>query len=162
MVKKHLNNVLISHHYDFVFCLLPDPTTHGQHKAATLIALNAIEALPAEYRPVILGAATRNKTDSAVAFSSYSNYKETQTVNDTPLVNVDRTARFSFKNKVNYKVIANWEIAEHKSQGVTQMSMNDGDLEEFWYFKINGDAGVKKTKQLFDLLKQTPYLYKVY
>ena len=81
---------------------------------------------------------------------------------DKPLVTVDRTASFSFKNRINYKIIANWEIAEHKSQGVTQMSVNDGDLEEFWYFKLNGSAGIEKTRELFNLLKQTPYLSKTY
>jgi LmbE family N-acetylglucosaminyl deacetylase len=162
LVKKHLDEVLAKNHYDFIFCLLPDPNTHGQHKAATLLALNAIAGLPVSKRPVILGAVTRNKTDPVISFPGYSNYKETQTQSDTPLFSVDRTACFSYNNRVNYKVIANWEIAEHKSQGVTQMSVNDGDLEEFWYFKINDNARIEKTKALFGRLKQTPYLSKTY
>jgi LmbE family N-acetylglucosaminyl deacetylase len=161
-VKKHLNEALVNNHYDFVFCLLPDPGTHGQHKAATLLALNVVSGLLPNKRPIILGAATRNKADPMVTFSAYLNYKETQTLSDTPLFSVDRTASFSFKNRINYKIIANWEIAEHKSQGVTQMSVNDGDLEEFWYFKLNDSTGLKKADDLFDLLKQTPYLSKTY
>ena len=66
------------------------------------------------------------------------------------------------RNRVNYKVIANWEIAEHKSQGFTQMTMNDGDLEKFWYFKLNGQAGIDKCRKLFELLKQVPYISKAY
>ncbi|MDB5111072.1 MAG: hypothetical protein JWR67_2186 [Mucilaginibacter sp.] len=45
IVKKHLNEVLEKNHYDFVFCLLPEPGTHGQHKAAALLTLNAVTSL---------------------------------------------------------------------------------------------------------------------
>lgn len=152
--KKRLNEVLTKSKYDFVFCVLPEPCTHGQHKAASLLALNSIAALPAASRPIILGARTRNKTDTICRFEQYLYYKATKTEPHT--YQVDRTASFGFKNKLNYKVIANWEIAEHKSQGATQMTMNDGDLEEFWYFTLNGDAGLVKTRQLFNLLEQIP------
>jgi LmbE family N-acetylglucosaminyl deacetylase len=162
LIKRHLTQLLKKKHYDFVFTLLPEPGTHGEHKAAAILALNTIAALPLSERPVILGAITQNKTDSIFKFNQYTNYLETQTITDTPLFEVDRTASFSYKNRVNYKVIANWEIAEHKSQGFTQMTMNDGDLEEFWYFKINGTEAVAKCENLFKLLRQVPYLSKVY
>ena len=162
LVKKHLTQLLKKKHYDFVFTLLPEPGTHGAHKAATILALNTIAALPLADRPVILGAITLNKVDPAVRFNQYADYRETETIADTKLFEVDRTASFSYKNRVNYKVIANWEIAEHKSQGFTQMTMNDGDLEEFWYFKTNGTEGVSKCQNLFKLLRQVPYLSKVY
>jgi len=159
LIKQHLNEVLTRNKYDFVFCLLPEPCTHGQHKAASLLALNAISALPSANRPIILGARTRNKTDTICRFAQYLNYQETHA--DLFVFQVDRTTNFGFKNKLNYKVIANWEIAEHKSQGATQMAMNDGDLEEFWYFALNGQEGPKKTSRLFDLLAQTPGVSRV-
>ncbi len=161
-VNTRLNQVLTNNHYDFVFTLLPEAITHGAHKAATLIALNAIAKLPVNNRPVILGATTWNKPDTATRFSAYSSYVQTQTLTDTATFKVDRTASFSYKNKVNYKVIANWEIAEHKSQGVTQMSMNEGDVEQFWYFAVNDKAGLQKTKDLFKALSYTPYIPKTY
>jgi LmbE family N-acetylglucosaminyl deacetylase len=162
IVKKHLTQLLKKKHYDFVFTLLPEPGTHGEHKAATILALKTIaDLLPAE-RPIILGAITQNKPDPTFKFSRYADYKETETTTDAPPFEVDRTASFSYRNRVNYKVIANWEIAEHKSQGFTQMTMNDGDLEAFWYFKINGSEGVEKCQNLFRALKQVPYLSKVY
>ncbi|MES2107753.1 MAG: PIG-L family deacetylase [Bacteroidota bacterium] len=162
VVKKHLKLLLKKKGYDFVFTLLPEPGTHGEHKAAAILALDVLAALPPAERPVILGAITQNKADTVFKFSRYAAYPVTETTNDTPLFEVDRTASFSYKNRVNYKVIANWEIAEHKSQGFTQMTMNDGDLEEFWYFKLNGDVGIKKCADLFNVLKQVPYLSKVY
>ncbi|WP_184547946.1 PIG-L family deacetylase [Mucilaginibacter sp. FT3.2] len=161
-IKKQLNQVLLNNHYDFVFTLLPETTTHGQHKAATLIALGAIAALPIANRPIILGAATLNKIAPVAHFTQYAQYPLTKTVSDTALFSIDRNASFSYKNRINYKVIANWEIAEHKSQGLTQMSMNDGDLEEFWYFAINGEAGISKSKAFFNALANTPYVSKIY
>lgn len=162
VIKKRLNQILTSNHYDFVFTLLPENTTHGQHKAATLLALNAIAALTVDNRPIILGAVTLNKTDSVTRFSKYAQYPLTHTLTDTALCRIDRSASFSYKNRVNYKVIANWEIAEHKSQGLTQMTMNDGDLEEFWYFSINGTPGINTCKALFNRLSYTPYAPKTY
>ncbi|ASU33942.1 PIG-L family deacetylase [Mucilaginibacter xinganensis] len=162
LVQKHLTQLLKKKHYDFIFTLLPEPGTHGEHKAAAILALNTLATLPIADRPLILGATTQNKADSTLGFSQYANYQGTETITKTPSFEVDRTASFSYKNRVNYKVIANWEIAEHKSQGFTQMTMNDGDLEEFWYFKSNGLEGVAKCENLFRLLRQVPYLSKVY
>ncbi|TWI97564.1 GlcNAc-PI de-N-acetylase [Mucilaginibacter frigoritolerans] len=162
LIKRNLNRVLSKKHYDFVLCLLPDSSTHGEHKAATLLSLDVIAGLPENNRPVILAATTRNKTDQICRFSAYKDYSETSTLTDTPLFKVDRTTCFGYRNKINYKIIANWELAEHKTQGFTQMTMNDGDLEEFWYFKLNGKAGIDKCVTLFNSLKQTPYLSKTY
>jgi len=156
LIEKQLKQLLLKHNYDYVFCMLPTPGTHGEHKAATLLALNVVVLLPANQRPIILGANTRNKTDTTTRFSQYKNYAETKVITDTPLFKLDRTTGFSYKNRVNYKVIANWEIAEHKSQGYTQMTMNDGDLEEFWYFSLNGNHGIEKCAKLFNLLRQVP------
>ncbi|MGZ3753088.1 MAG: PIG-L family deacetylase [Mucilaginibacter sp.] len=159
IIKKQLRQLLLKNSYDYVFCLLPSQDTHGEHKAATLLALNVIGMLPASRRPVVLGALTQNKTDTLFRFSQYKDYAETKVIADTPLFKLDRTTSFSYKNRLNYKVIANWEIAEHKSQGYTQMTMNDGDLEEFWYFSINGDPGFDKCSNLFNLLSQPPIPY---
>ena len=162
LIKRRLKNVLANNHYDFIFCMLPEQDTHGQHKAATLLTLNVISNLPADNRPVVLGARIRNKTDTAFKYIQYADYPLSKSLTDTATFNVDRTASFSFKHRVNYKVIVNWEIAEHKSQGVMQMAMNDGDLEEFWYFTLNNREGLLKTQALFYELRQNPYLSKTY
>jgi hypothetical protein len=162
VVKERLNRLLVQNKYDFVFCLLPEPVTHGAHKAATLLALSAVAALPANKRPVVLGAALHNKIDATCVFGEYANYAITRTLKNKCFFCLDRTVTFSYKNRMNYKVIANWEIAEHKSQGVTQMTMNEGDLEEFWYFSMNGVEGIGKSQALFDQLSKIPYESRVY
>lgn len=65
-------------------------------------------------------------------------------------------------NRLNYKLVASWELAEHKSQGATQMYINQGDYENFWYYAMNEDAGIAKTKALFERLKIVPYKPKKY
>ena len=155
--RSKLNKVLKEGAYDFVFCLLPDSAEHGAHKAATLLALDQVAKLPARQRPVILGVRTRNQTDSEFLFRGYSHYTSTRTITDTAIFTVDRTATFSFNNKLNYKVIANWEIAEHKSQGATQMTMNQGDLEQFWYFTQENANGIQRARHLIHTLQITPY-----
>jgi hypothetical protein len=119
--------------------------------------LQAVAALPVSERPVILGAALRDKTDSSREFSFLNNYELTRTTDSLPNFTIDRTISFSYKNGINYKIIANWELAVHKSQGATQMTMNDGDLEEFWYFSINSSDRLIDTKDLFARLSWSPY-----
>ena len=161
-VRKRLKKILTTQQYDFVFCMLPEPQTHGQHKAAALLALDVLRDLPLTEKPIILGALLTNKATPEFKFTQLGNYVETQVVTDTASFGIDRTESFSYHNRVNYKVIANWDIAEHKSQGVTQMTMNEGDLEQFWFFKQNAPAGLEKCRQLFNELKRTPYLSKTY
>jgi len=157
-VQQQLHQILTQNHYNYVFCLLPEADTHAGHKAATLLALDAVASLPANERPVILGTALHNKTDEVRTFDQLPTYKLTATITTAPSFSVDRTTSFSYRNKINYKIIANWELAAHKSQGATQMTMNDGDLEEFWYFKINSPAKLTQTAQLFNQLNQSPYV----
>ncbi|WP_214070382.1 PIG-L family deacetylase [Mucilaginibacter sp. dw_454] len=160
-VKKRLHDILVRNHYDDVFCLLPEADTHGGHKAATLLALDAVAALPANQRPLIFGAALRDKTDNARTFNGLGTYQLTRTDNPLPSFVIDRTVSFSYQNRINYKIIANWELAAHKSQGATQMTINDGDLEEFWSFSINNTDKKVEADTLFARLCQSPYKTKV-
>ena len=163
LVMVQLRRIMMNVKYDFVFCLLPVPETHGHHKAATMLALQTADQLPEEQKPVVLGVSDSNKDDTIhTAFEQLKDYKETAIRKNTPLFTLDRTVKFGYKNSLDYKVIVNWEIAEHKSQGTMQLAMNRGDYENFWYFNINGDRGIEKTTQLFEELKKVPYPSKTY
>lgn len=163
LVMVQLRRIMMAVKYDYVFCLLPVPETHGQHKAATILALQTAEQLPAEQKPIVLGAKTSSKTDSLqYVFTQLKEYKETAIDKNAPVFELDRTVRFGYKNALDYKVIVNWAIAEHKSQGTMQMEMSHGDFENFWYFSINDEAGIPKTQILFEELKKVPYPTKTY
>lgn len=162
-VSTRLKEIMTQTKYDYVFCLLPTPETHAHHKAATMLAIKAIQSLPKEQRPVILGVTVATKSDTAhYQFHQLKDYNFTQVEGDAPFFFFDRSVKFGYKDALSYKVIVNWEIAEHKSQGTMQLAMNQGDLEQFWYFSINGFAHVESCNQFFESLKKIPYLPKTY
>ncbi len=163
LVATRLNEIMTKTKYDFVFCLLPTPETHAHHKAASLLALRTIQSLPIEQRPIILGVTGANKNDTTkYSFSQLKDYKESKVDGNGPMYYFDKSVKFGFKNALSYKIIVNWEIAEHKSQGTMQLAMNQGDLEQFWYFSLNGEIGKEKCQQFFERLKIIPYLPKSY
>src|SRR5204863_6425498 len=103
------------------------------------------------HRPVILAISESNLTDSAKApFTQLNGYTNTAVDNTVSPFVFDRTVKFGYKGALTYKIIVNWAIAEHKSQGTIQTLMNNGDHENFWYFKMNGDEGKEKTSKLFE------------
>lgn len=162
-VKRRLAQVLEEGNYDFLFCLLPVPGTHGGHKGATLLALQGVRDQQKGKKPIVLGGNIAKKSDTAVnRFHQLKDYTETRTIGDTALFSFDRTTKFGFKKMLNYQIVVNWEIAEHKSQGVMQLGMNYGDYEQFFYFALNGKKGLEKTRQLFEQLKIVPYPEKTY
>jgi LmbE family N-acetylglucosaminyl deacetylase len=162
-VSTRLKEIMTTTHYDFVFCLLPVPETHAHHKAATLLALRAVQSLPVSQRPVILGVTVSSLKDTAQQqFEQLKSYTETKVEGKTHQFSFDRSVPFGYKDKLNYKIIVNWEIAEHKSQGTMQLAMNMGDLENYWFFAINTPEGKTKCKELFEALKKVPYKAKEY
>jgi N-acetylglucosamine malate deacetylase 2 len=54
-IRKSLAHRLQIGHYDLVFVLLPTEDTHGQHKAASILALQAVQDLAHNQRPIVLG-----------------------------------------------------------------------------------------------------------
>jgi len=163
LVMVQLRRIMMNVKYDYVFCLLPLPETHGHHKAATILALQTVEQLPEEQKPIILGNSTSNKSDTArTVFEQLKDYKETAINKNAPVFMLDRTVKFGYKNTLDYMTILNWCIAEHKSQGTMQGQYNKGDFENFWYFNINSEKGIEKTRLLFEELKKVPYPSKTY
>ncbi|MCE7935343.1 MAG: PIG-L family deacetylase [Chlorobi bacterium CHB2] len=162
-VKQRLTEIILRERYDYIFCLLPTDGTHGHHKSATILALQTVQELPAEQRPVVLGVSDSTKGDTAATrFSMLAKYPETKVSSGKPSFFFDRTVKFGFKNALDYKIVVNWLIAEHKSQGTMQTGMNRGDIEQFWFFDINDPAKMEETKQLFERLKPIPFPKKEY
>lgn len=162
LIKHRLTQIMTKTKYNYVFCLLPVPQTHAHHKAATILALDVANTLPPEQRPIVLGVTDANKTDtSKISFSELDGYPETKINTTAPIFTFDRSVHFGFNKVLTYKIIAYWEIAEHKSQG-TMFSGIIPDYENFWYFLQNDPAGISETQHLFDRLKIIPYPVKTY
>jgi len=162
-INTRLREILNENHYDYVFCLLPVPSTHGGHKAATLLALRAVKDMPLSKRPIVLGLTGSSKKDTvSTTFEQLKDYTESKVMGHSAMFSFDKTTPFGYKNQLTYKIIVNWEIAEHKSQGTMQLYMNGGDYENFWYFAVSLPDGIIKCKALFEALKKIPYKPKEY
>jgi LmbE family N-acetylglucosaminyl deacetylase len=158
-VEKKLDAILLRTAYDFVFILLPNAMQHGHHKSSGLLALRAVTRLPANRKPIVLGALEVNKEAlPKTIFEELQSYPETRIRKGAPIFTFDRRYRFGNWGLVSYMVVHDWVVAEYKSQGDTQNNyINQGDLEAFWYFDLNGATGVAKAQKLFDDLKASGY-----
>ncbi|HEV7516824.1 MAG TPA: PIG-L family deacetylase [Thermoanaerobaculia bacterium] len=157
LVRGRLRAVLEQNRYDFVFVMLPTPTTHAHHAAAAILALQVIASLPAGGRPVVLGGGGYKRNEPPrPAFTGREGYPVTKIREGAPPFEFDRTQKFGWKDQLDYNIVVNWQIAEHKSQGVMQLGMNRLDVEQYWYFDLNGEAGLKAARTLFDRLKTAP------
>lgn len=153
-IERQLDHRLAVGGYDFVLTLLPTLDTHGHHKAATLLALEAAMRLPEDRRPIVLGCAFRSSTDSGItSYSMLPHFPITRSRYVEPMFSFDRTARFGPRLVLDYSIVVHWMIAEHKSQGFFQTTYGQHDLEEFWYFAMNGVAGLRPARQFFDALQ---------
>ncbi len=157
-VRDRLSEIIRNNNYDFIFALLPRAETHGHHKAATIFAVQAVATL-GEEKPVVLGAWISSKEADAepIAFSMLDGYPETRTPADSSNFQFDRTAAFGLNGRLNYKIVSNWVIAEHKSQGTMQLLVNRGDVEEYWVLGAWTEDGLDRADELFRKLS-TPWI----
>lgn len=152
LVEERLKTLMEDNEYDFVFCLLPTETTHAHHKAAAIISLGVVAEL--KEKPVVLGVSTSVKGEAGEDYQTLDGYPVTRVASGRPLFRIDRGTSFGWEHRLNYKMIVNWVIAEHKSQGSVQNFMDMGDYENFWLFDANDGAAVDKAGYLFERLKE--------
>jgi N-acetylglucosamine malate deacetylase 2 len=146
-VRTFLADTLTREKYDAVFTLLPTPETHGHHRAATLLALEAVSNIAGQ-RPLIFGAEPRGKDESTPVFSGLPDEPLTRTLRATPVLVFDREAAFGYHDLLNYQIVVNWLIAEHKSQGLFQKDSGQHRFEQFWLFATSGETASQQVSHL--------------
>lgn len=162
-IKNRLAAIIAKGDYDYIFGLLPTDDTHGHHKGATILALETVNGMKAGKRPIVMAGSVSSRNDTTQRpFTGLSGYPLTAVRSGTSSFSFDRTQKFGFRNRLDYRIIVNWEIAEHKSQGTMQMLMNLGELENFWYFDMNDPAMIPATRQLFERLAVNGFKSKEY
>lgn len=134
--------------YTQVLVLLPTSETHGAHQAASILTLKAVEQLPPNEHPVVLGA--NASADDKGTYAPLSQYPLTATATATALFHFDRDAHFGYRNSLTYQIVVDWVIAEHKSQGLFQNRCRQDRFENFWVFRLgrelrSGDARIFPT-----------------
>jgi LmbE family N-acetylglucosaminyl deacetylase len=148
-VLAFLSTLLERERYDVVFTLLPTPETHAHHRAATLLALQAAAGLPKDQRLLVLGAEAGTHGHEPSHFPGLAGKPPepgeplTRTTGIEPAFVFDRTKPFGYQNALNYQIVVNWMIAEHKSQGLFQTDYGRHDVERFWMFEAGGTAGLE-------------------
>ncbi|HMQ68653.1 MAG TPA: PIG-L family deacetylase [Ignavibacteria bacterium] len=164
-IRTGLKALMESQKYDYVFILTPNLQTHAHHSSVGIIALETVSSMDINDRPIILGATYGEKNDSTDKiydiYRGFDQYPITSVSDTIPFI-FDRTQKFSYRDALDYKIIVNWLIAEHKSQGTMQLGVNRGDYEVYWYFDINRESGKQKTRELFDKLKINYFKKKEY
>jgi LmbE family N-acetylglucosaminyl deacetylase len=153
-VRNRLLRTLQREGYDFLLTLLPVETTHGHHKAATVLALEAVAQVPADRRPVVLGAMLEHK-GKPCSYTPLPNFPSTRLLEEGTVFSFDRTIALGHGDLLNYQIIPNWVIAEHKSQGTLQMLASKHDLETFRIFDTHTPRALERTLELFSLLIPT-------
>jgi LmbE family N-acetylglucosaminyl deacetylase len=159
-VRAQLQHRLASG-YDFVLTLAPTESTHGHHKAATLLALEAVEQLPRAHRPVVMCARSSMADEPPPTIAQLPGYGLTR-IRPTESLVFDRTQKFGFRERLDYRIVANWAIAEHKSQGTMQLAVNRGDLEHYFVFDLGPPDAEERARALFQALKAPQFEPKTY
>ena len=160
LVRARLREIVERGHYDFVFTLAPTPDTHAHHKAATILALETVQALPSDARPIVLCARVPSATSP----------ERPPVLDDWPVTKLaplapftfERTQKFGFKDALDYRVVVNWVIAAHKSQGTMQLAMNEGEREQFFAFAVDPPRTERDAKALFEALAKPQFPAKTY
>jgi len=142
-VRQSITRRLRQVRYDYLFVLLPTKDTHGAHKAASILALEAVEQLPQDQRPIVL-AAEAGATNSG-SYEPVDQFPITSTVTPDPKWHFDRDAHFGYRNSLTYQIVVNWVIAEHKSQGLFQNRCGKDRFENFWSFQMGLPTSLGET-----------------
>lgn len=157
-IKQRLHKILKEQQYDFVFTMTPTDSTHAHHKASAILALQAIQKLPESDRPVVLATDMVASTEDSTDYIELEGYPISKTMEGVSPLLFDRTQTFGHNNRLNYKIIANWVIAEHKSQGTMQllMAMRRGNVEYYLPYAINSRESLSKAKAFFEAVNEVP------
>ena len=162
-VRDRLREIMTAVRYDYVLGLAPIPGTHGHHKGATILALDAAASFPLAERPVVLGADIADAEDlppgggPPYTFTGLAGYPETAVDPAAPVLRFDRTQPMEGDQITTYNFVVNWCLAEHKSQADLASYFNKGDYEYFWYFRQNDPARLARTEALFEALNTNPW-----
>jgi LmbE family N-acetylglucosaminyl deacetylase len=153
-ILRLLQQRLTKGHYDFVFVLLPSEQAHGEHKAASILALETGEQLPPGYRPIVLGAQAGG--GDPANYATLSGYPLAAADSPKPQFQFDRDTRFGYQKSLSYHIVVDWVIAEHKSQGLFQTRCGQDRLENFWLFSLNRGSALREAESLFASIATRP------
>lgn len=156
-ISGELDRLLEDGDYDFVLTMVATPTTHGHHQAATILAARAVERMDEERRPALLGAAVETEDRGIpVAPLALPGFPETAVIGGKALY-FDRTQPFGHKDRLDYRVLVNFVIAQHRSQGTMQLAMSRGLREHYFVFTVSSPGSAQRAAEWLDALAQPQF-----
>jgi len=154
-IRQELRALLEFGHYNLVLVLLPTADTHGHHQTVAVLTLEAIAGMETEDRPVVSGVCTAPSGAAAPAvFSELTGYPVTRTTTPEPFWSFDRRSPLACHQSLNYGIVVNWVVAEHKSQGFFQLENGRRTHEHFWLFGAAGKAGVARARDFVQAIER--------
>ena len=155
-IRKTLGRILTRGNYDAVFLLLPTPETHGHHQTTAILTLNAVSDVEAQVRPAVLGIQTvSSEISDTRPFSGLEKYPITRTAHAEPVWSFSRKLPMRCNSALDYSVVVNWTIAEHKTQGMFQMEFSRRTKELYWLFEVSGYQGTLRWNSLSHRLSES-------
>jgi LmbE family N-acetylglucosaminyl deacetylase len=140
-VRNALVDLMNREEYDLVLTLLPTADSHGHHQTVAILVLQAVSEFAPEQRPAVVGVKTATLDEDVPArFDGLSGFPLTRASTREPAWRFDRRTPMRGHSELDYSIVVNWVIAEHKSQGMFQMEFGRRPFEYFWLFDI-GIAG---------------------
>ena len=157
LVQQQLFTLLERERYDWVLVLLPTPDTHGHHQIVAQVTLEAVANLEPRDRPAVLGMRTvTSETGLPENFSELDGFPLTRTTSSEPAWTFDRRTPLTCHQALDYSIVVNWVIAEHKLQGIFQMEYSRRTQEHFWLFEISGTAGAVRWRNFLQKVEDRP------
>ena len=154
-ITTRMQEIIKEGNYDFVFTMMPSPRTHAHHKASAILALRAVKKMEPQNKPLVLASTIVRDMSDSTGFSGLEGYSITNINADVEPFTFDRSQKFGHNNELDYNMIANWVIAEHKSQGTMQQFMGaDSAIEQYRYYEINPADKVQKVRKFFDAVRK--------
>jgi len=150
-VGNRLTKILENGDYDVILSMLPHDQNHGAHKAATVMALEAVSRVSVDKKPVVLASWPEIPGRPALVYDQLSGYPATRRFSEKAYT-FDRSQKIGLDGRLNYNIIANWLIAEHKSQGTMQNLMSNKGVERYWIIGSPSEAQVNLVERLFERL----------
>jgi len=162
-VRGVLGQLLADGDYDYAFGLLPTAETHGHHKAATILLLQSVAALAPEDRPVVLGATVEREGDvGELSPEGLDGWPVTRPRPGAALQSFDRRRPFGYQDRLDWRIVVDWVIAEHKSQGTLQMMTGQGEREVFTVFDAGPPDAAERAAELFEQLAGVTFAEREY
>ena len=159
LVVGFLTDLMQEGKYDFLLTLVPTSQAHAHHQAASLLAVASAAALRPQDRPVVLAAQTVEDVGQAPPVTIH---RDGAGLRSGRAFVFDRRQPFGYRDRLDYRVLVNWVIAAHRSQGTKQLEVNGNPLERFYLYTANAPDAEARAHALFESLRGPQFIPRIY